>query len=615
MSNTFNKIIFLVLIIGITCKYNTESTNLYTLTDNNFDDFIKENDYVLVKFYAPWCGHCKKMAPEFESAADELSLTQFRFANVDATEQKEVASKVGLEGYPTLKFYIKGQEKEYTGERTKDKIVEWVQSRVEKYEEEINSRKEGEPETDENVVILTEKSFENYIKANSYVFVKFYAPWCGHCKKMAPALAKVATTLLEENHEAKIAKVDATIEKSLASKYGVRGYPTIKFFYKGHAVKYDGKREAEDIVEYIKSKVESPIKIFNTVDEIEAFKKENEIAVVLFGGEEKETFTAFAVSYEHAKFGFTNNEELIAHYKTKVGAVVLFKHFDEKRNEMPGVYSLPTMETFLENRSIPTIMNYAKKYSRFFIEQSKPALFLFYDEKDSSAQGLEEMYFDLSRRIKGRVLVYTCGFEEKEQKDFAEDVGVKKEMLPLVVIFDNRNGPYKYAMTARNVTPKNIKKFIDDWANGNAKPFIKSADVPENNDGPVKIVVGKTFEKIVMDPEKDVLLEFYAPWCGHCQQLAPTYEQLANTLSGNEKLVIAKIDSTANEAPGHPIQGYPTIKFFPAGKKSKPVDYQRSGTDTIDGFIEFIKKHATNPVKSDLELDEDGSEEEERTDL
>jgi len=611
------KIILLIFIAAISCNdYELESTNLYKLTDSTFKNFVNENNFVLVKFYAPWCGHCKKMAPDFVAAAEELANTEFKFANVDATEEKEIAAEVGVQGYPTLKFFINGKEKEYTGERTQDKIVEWVKNRKDKYEEELNNRKEGEPETDENVVILTEQNFDNYIKENDFVFVKFYAPWCGHCKKMAPAMTKAAATLSEEGHSAKIAKVDATVEKNLASKHGVRGYPTIKFFYKGVAIKYEGKREADDIVEYIKTKTENPLKILSTVDDVEEFKKENELAVVLFGGEEKEIFTAFAVSYEHAKFGFTDNEDLIQHYKTKVGSVVLFKHFDEKRNEMPGVYSLPTMETFLDNRSIPTIMNYEKKYTRFFIDQSRPALFLFYDEKAEGAEALEEMYVDLSRRIKGRVLVYICSIYDNDQKQFVEDIGVKKEMLPLVVLFDNRSGPLKYVMTAKKITPKNINKFIADWSNGNAKLFVKSADIPEHQEGPVQVVVGKTFEKIVLDQEKDVLLEFYAPWCGHCQHLAPTYEQLAQTLIHNDKLVIAKIDATANEAPGYPISGYPTIKFFPAGsKKNSPVDYQRNGNDTIDTFIEFIKKHATNPIKTDLDLDGDEEEEEERDDL
>ena len=60
-------------------------------------------------------------------------------------------------------------------------------------------------------------------------------------------------------------------------------------------------------------------------------------------------------------------------------------------------------------------------------------------------------------------------------------------------------------------------------------------------------MVGLNFEEIVKNSEKDVLVEFYAPWCGHCKALAPKYDELALRVNRNKNLVIAKIDSTKNE--------------------------------------------------------------------
>merc|ERR1712113_1007116 len=104
---------------------------------------------------------------------------------------------------------------------------------------------------DSDVLTLTDATYDQALKDNQLIFIKFYAPWCGHCKRLAPDWEKAATALKEKNSKVKIADVDCTVEKEAAQKNEVRGYPTLKFFKNGEFdEKYAGKRTLEDIVEY-----------------------------------------------------------------------------------------------------------------------------------------------------------------------------------------------------------------------------------------------------------------------------------------------------------------------------------------------------------------------------
>jgi protein disulfide-isomerase-like protein len=95
------------------------------LTDKNFDEELAKNELMLVEFYAPWCGHCKKLTPEYEGAAEILSKSDppVALAKVDATEQKALGERFGIQGFPTLFWFRNGEKAEYTGGRTKDTIV------------------------------------------------------------------------------------------------------------------------------------------------------------------------------------------------------------------------------------------------------------------------------------------------------------------------------------------------------------------------------------------------------------------------------------------------------------------------------------------------------------
>ena len=91
------------------------------------------------------------------------------------------------------------------------------------------------------------------------------------------------------------------------------------------------------------------------------------------------------------------------------------------------------------------------------------------------------------------------------------------------------------------------------------------SEEPVPNNGPLTIVVGKNFDEIVRDPTKDVLVKFYAPWCGHCKKMKPDWDKLAEEYAGSTNVLIADVDCTAAGEPlceRFGIEGFPTIKVF-----------------------------------------------------
>jgi len=103
--------------------------DVITLTGETFDATVLAHPLIVVEFYAPWCSHCKRLAPELETAAG-IMKGRIAFAKVDATIEKQLADDYKVEGYPTLYFFRRGVPEEFTGARVADVIVQWCEEQL-----------------------------------------------------------------------------------------------------------------------------------------------------------------------------------------------------------------------------------------------------------------------------------------------------------------------------------------------------------------------------------------------------------------------------------------------------------------------------------------------------
>ena len=152
---------------------------------------------------------------------------------------------------------------------------------------------------EENVLVLTDGNFDEAILKYPKILVEFYAPWCGHCKSLAPEYASAATTLKEKNSEIKLAKVDATKEKSLAERYNIEGFPTLKYFNQGKDTEYTGGRKAAEILNWLEKKAGPAVTVVESLEKLQEFKDLYNIVVAYFGNDQGATYTTFKTVAEN----------------------------------------------------------------------------------------------------------------------------------------------------------------------------------------------------------------------------------------------------------------------------------------------------------------------------
>ena len=438
----------------------------------------------------------------------------------------------------------------------------------------------GFPEEDD-VLVLGDKNLKEALDKFEFILVEFYAPWCGHCKKLIPEYSKAAKELKGLDNPVPLAKIDATENAEVAKQFEVQGYPTIKFFIKGQPIEFNGGRTAADIVNWIKKKTGPASTLLSSNEQLEEQKKANKVLAAFAGSESSSEFEAFkqaALSLDAVSF---------VHLASGSNTFTVYTQHDNGANQLSGAVTKDTILALIAKHRFPTLMDFEGDEAIERVFGAEKAAIVYFSDTETAFVPTFKTVAESDAGNSPALLFFTSKVTSGLGQRLSDYIGVTASSAPALWIIHPANRDLSKFQHKGELTAAAVTKFIAEFRSGSLEKVYKSEEVPATNDEPVKVVVGKNFDDIVKNSGKFVLLEFYAPWCGHCKSLAPIYEDLAKKHAGIDKLVIAKIDATGNEIPGVSVQGFPTIKWFVPGK-SEPTDY--SGERTLEGFTAFLKE-------------------------
>ena len=448
------------------------------------------------------------------------------------------------------------------------------------------------------VIILNDQNFLQSIADFNKLMILFYAPWCGHCKKLLPEYEKASNALKKE--KIALAKIDAESNRRTSQMYGIESYPTIKVFIKQKEYTYDGERNEESIIYYMRKMSSDVLIKVNNTEQADKILKENYASIILFGNDQKivSEFEASGRVNRDINFIQIDNDDVIKYLNGTKDTISIYKSDDNEWIQYNNDIYDDDINDFIDLYAGPKIYYWDESGIKIVFQKNKPSLFFFADPSDDKYNDYEKLLNELHPKIFKKVKIVMLNNKDGEEKRISDFIGVKDSDLPCVKIIHSTQYRVKKYSLKKEINESNIIEFVNEFSDNKLIPELKSENKKRENNGPILYITGKSFKEDIMNQNKDVLLKIFAPWCEHCKELEPIYKKLAEDLKNNNHLILAESDGTLNEFEEFDVFGYPSLIYIPGNKKSEEdfAIFPEESDRTYNTLLDFIKKHSTKPI-------------------
>lgn len=429
---------------------------------------------------------------------------------------------------------------------------------------------------EDHVLTLDTGNFEDQINKHDFIVVMFFAPWCGHCKRLEPEFDRAARALAEEGSEIVLAKIngDDKKHKRLMRKYEVSGFPTLKVFRKDSLPPstYKGPRGSDGLVAHLKKLAGPPsYKLISASDLRKTLDAEPVVVVGIFPRLDHPLFLSSFLPLARSlssdfTFRHTTDVNLLPPKGPSLPSplslpvVRVYKHFDEGVADTQDLSPSP-LSAFLHRHSLPRVVEFSQDANDranlarvFAAPKNKSLLFLSYSLPDAAA--FRASYLSASH-LQPDSIHLVMG-EASSNEHALKYFGLSLLDTPALIIHDPRSDA-KFIRTG--VMPEDIQTFLGEFQSGLASPSLKSEPTPASSSkGAVKTLVANTFKEVVTGGRKNVLLLLHAPWCPSCPSVGETLAEVGQALASSRDVVVGKMDFSLNDLPSDEFD----VKAFPA---------------------------------------------------